>query len=72
MSNPLPSHEPEFAALVGFDWGDRNHHWALHPANANDASSRGRLENTPEAIELWAAQLNQCFGGRPGSRAAAT
>ena len=65
MSDPVPSPEPEFAALVGFDWGDRHHHWALQPANASAPSSSGCLENTPEAIELWAAQLSQRFGGRP-------
>jgi transposase len=65
VSDRLCSQEPEFAAFVGFDWGDRHHHWALHPANASHASSSGRLENTPEAIELWAAQLSQRFGGRP-------
>jgi transposase len=65
MSACLPPQEPEFAALLGLDWGDRHHHWALQPADASRPKETGRLENTPEAIQLWAAQLNQRFAGRP-------
>lgn len=61
----VPSQPPEFAASVGLDWGDRQHHWALQPADASRPTESGLLENTPEAIELWAAQLHQRFAGRP-------
>jgi transposase len=61
----VPSQPSEFAAFVGLDWGDRNHHWALQPAAASGPTDTGHLENTPEAIELWAAQLSRRFAGRP-------
>jgi len=65
MSAYVLPQEPEFAALVGLDWGDRHHHWALHSVDARPPTETGRLENTPEAIQLWAAQLSHRFGGRP-------
>jgi transposase len=64
MSAYIPSQELEFAAFVGLDWGDRQHHWALQPADTNCPTDKGQLENTPEAIELWAVQLSHRFGGR--------
>jgi transposase len=63
MPDQLPSQQPEFAAFVGLDWGDRYHHWALQPADASRPTDRGRLDNTPEAIELWVAQLTHRFPG---------
>ncbi|HKD91949.1 MAG TPA: transposase [Terriglobales bacterium] len=64
MSTCLRTPAPEFAALVALDWGDRKHCWALRPVPEGAVES-GELENTPEAIALWAAQLEQRFGGRP-------
>src|SRR5262245_5841454 len=53
-----------FAALVGIDWADRKHDVCLL-----DLSSGKRehlvLPHTPEAIDDWACQLRQRFGGRP-------
>lgn len=51
------------AATVAVDWGDRKHAWALQAADS-DELERGELENTPEAVEAWAASLAQRFGGR--------
>ena len=54
----------EFAAYVGIDWADQQHDVALLPADENQAEQR-RLEQTPEAIDAWATELRQRFGGRP-------
>lgn len=55
--------ESEFAAHIGFDWADQNHFWAMRTADGK--THRGELKNTPEAIQIWAAELAQRFGGRP-------
>ena len=59
----LPA-EPEFSALVAIDWADKQHYWSLRAAGS-DRTERGTLDNTPEAVEVWAAELSQRFGGRP-------
>src|SRR6202165_5621754 len=56
--------EVEFAAFVGIDWADQKHAWALHIPGHRDVE-RGDLDNTPEAVEVWAAELARRFGGRP-------
>ena len=53
----------EFAALVGIDWADQKHAWALHSCNTSEVEG-GELEHTPEAVEGWAAELARRFGGR--------
>lgn len=59
----------EFAAFAALDWGDEKHAWALQTteeANPTRATRRqGVLTNTPEAVEVWAAELRQRFAGRP-------
>ncbi len=55
--------ESLYAAHIGIDWADRSHAWSL--LTAEGQRSRGQLEHTPEAIEAWAAELAQRFGGRP-------
>src|SRR6478736_203618 len=56
--------EPEWAAYVAIDWADQKHYWKLVPAGSQQ-QEQGELENTPEAVEAWAAALQQRFGGRP-------
>jgi hypothetical protein len=58
------SAEPQWAAWVAIDWANQNNFWRLLPAGAQRAEE-GELENTPEAVERWAAALEQRFGGRP-------
>lgn len=58
------SSEPEWAAFVAIDWADRKNFWRLLPAGSARQES-GELDNTPEAVEVWAASLQQRFGGRP-------
>ena len=55
--------EVEFAARVGLDWANRAHVWAMQPADGKRED--GELNNTPEAIEVWAAELSRRFKGKP-------
>jgi len=56
--------EPEWAAFAAIDWADQKNFWRLLTAGSG-RSEAGQLENTPEAVEAWAAGLQQRFGGRP-------
>jgi len=56
--------EPEFAAFAAIDWADQKNFWRLLPASSR-RSEAGELENTPEAVEAWAAGLQQRFGSGP-------
>src|ERR1043165_1648580 len=64
MSNPVATApEPEWAAFAAIDWADRKNFWRLLPADSRK-SEAGELDSTPEAVEVWAANLEQRFGGR--------
>lgn len=56
--------EPDFAAFVGLDWADQKHAWRLAVAGSENWE-QGELQNTPEELQTWAAELYQRFGGRP-------
>jgi transposase len=56
--------EPQYAAVLAIDWADQKHAWSLQEANST-VRERGVVEHTPEAIEVWVAQMNQRFAGRP-------
>lgn len=62
VSVPVP--EPEWAAFAAIDWADQKNFWRLLPAGSQ-RSEEGVLENTPEAVEAWAVNLQQRFDGRP-------
>ena len=62
--SPLATTEREWAAFAAIDWADQKHFWRLVPAGSQYAE-QGELENTPEAVDAWAAVLEQRFGGRP-------
>jgi transposase len=66
MSDSLPSvnSERECAAFAAIDWADQKNFWRLRPADSQK-EEHGELENTPEAVEVWAASLYERFGGRP-------
>jgi transposase len=59
----IPS-EPNWAAFAAIDWGDQKHFWVVQPVEGGKVE-KGELKNTPEAVEVWAAELHQRFGGRP-------
>jgi transposase len=65
MTNTMPAEksEPEWAAFVAIDWADQKHYWKLVPAGSQQ-QEQGELQNTPEAVETWAAGLQQRFSGR--------
>jgi hypothetical protein len=52
-----------YAAWVGFDWGDQEHIWVLQWADTGERE-RGRLEQTPEALDSWLSQLMSRLNGR--------
>src|ERR1700694_2347364 len=56
--------EPEFAAFVAIDWADQKHYWSLRAAGSKQVE-RGDGENTPETMEVWAAQYGMRFESRP-------
>jgi len=55
---------PAFAATIGLDWADQKHDLWLHPADGSKAEHI-LLEQTPEALHEWVAQLRARFGNRP-------
>src|SRR5947209_19656425 len=55
--------DERYAAWVGFDWGDQEHVWALQWTDTGERE-RGRLEQTPEALDLWLGQLMSRLNGR--------
>lgn len=64
MSQEKVDPAPELAAYVAIDWADQKHDWALREAGTEKVE-QGQIENTPEAVEVWAGALAQRFGGRP-------
>lgn len=58
------SSEPQWAAFAAIDWADKKHYWRLLPTGS-ERSEVGELENTPEAVERWAATLQERFSSRP-------
>jgi transposase len=53
-----------FAAFIGIDWADRKHDVCLQvPGEPGPEASV--LEHRPTAIDAWARQLRERFGGRP-------
>jgi len=65
MSETVASKSEEtWAAFAAIDWADQKHFWRLVPADS-EQQEQGQLENTPEAVEVWASALQHRFGGRP-------
>jgi transposase len=60
----LPGTEREWAAYAAIDWADRKNVWMVLAAGS-DTPQRGEMENTPEAVDAWAAELYRRFQGRP-------
>ena len=56
--------EPAWAAFIGLDWGSQKHAWILQPAGGGKPQ-QGVVDNTPEAIAVWAADLHRRFAGQP-------
>ncbi|HEX4169777.1 MAG TPA: hypothetical protein VHZ55_30300 [Bryobacteraceae bacterium] len=56
--------ESHWAAFIAVDWADREHVWKLQVAESGHCE-QCKLEQTPEAIEVWASHLAARFAGRP-------
>jgi transposase len=54
----------DYAAFVAIDWADQKHVWSLQVAGQTKKET-GTLEQKPEVIGAWVAQLRERFGGRP-------
>jgi transposase len=60
----LPLADGPWAAYAAIDWADRKNAWMVLAAGS-DTPQQGEIENTPEAVEDWAADLYERFQGRP-------
>ena len=61
----IQSHdEPQFAALVAIDWGDKKHNWWLE-VTASGQREKGEIQHSPEAVGAWVAMLLARFPGQP-------
>ena len=56
--------ETDFAAYVAIDWADQRHAWTLQ-ATGSAMREAGNTDHTPEAVDVWAAELRLRFGGQP-------
>ena len=56
--------EPAWAGFIGLDWGSQKHAWILEPAGRGKRE-QGVVDNTPEAIAVWVADLHRRFAGQP-------
>ena len=54
----------ELAAYIGLDWGDQRHAGQMQPA-AGGPVERLELDQRPDVLHAWVAQLRQRFHGRP-------
>lgn len=52
------------AALIGIDWADDHHDFALQ-ATDTPTIEAGQIPHTPAALTTWLALLTQRFGGQP-------
>ena len=57
---PTPTSNPEVVAWVGLDWADRAHEIRLQAVGSNEVESF-TVEQKPEALHAWVAQLRARF-----------
>jgi len=50
-----------FKATIGLDWADQKHDLWIHPADGSKPQPL-QLEQTPEAVHQWVAQMHERFG----------
>jgi transposase len=60
----ITASEPAWAGFIGLDWGSQKHAWILEPAGRGKRE-QGVVDNTPEAIAVWVAELHHRFAGQP-------
>jgi transposase len=54
----------DLVACIGLDWGDQRHAVHLQPADGGKVE-RLELEQKPDVLHAWVAQVRERFGGRP-------
>ena len=54
----------EIVAYIGLDWGDQHHAVCVQAADGGPVD-RLELDQQPDALHDWVAQLRQRFHGRP-------
>jgi transposase len=64
MNENSNSVAPEFAALIGLDWGDRQHAVALWDSRSQTTETT-TLTHSSELVRAWIQQLHERFQGRP-------
>jgi transposase len=64
MNTNTSLNPPDYAAFIAIDWADQKHAWSLQVAGQTKRET-GILEQKPEVIGPWVAQLRERFGGRP-------
>lgn len=64
MNTDSKSVAPEYAALIGLDWGDRQHAVALLDVSSQTTETT-TLTHSPEWLRAWLEQLRTRFQGRP-------
>jgi transposase len=63
MDNANINHPNQaYAAFIAIDWADQKHAFALQVAG-QEKKEKGTLEQKPEVISAWVAQLRQRFKG---------
>jgi len=60
----LSKQNVEIAAFIGLDWADQQHAVCLQDAE-DSSRETSTLDQTPEGLQTWIAQLRRRFGGRP-------
>jgi len=53
----------EVKRRIPVKWADQKHVWSMRTADGH--RQRGELNNSPEAVEAWAAELALRFAGQP-------
>lgn len=62
-TNIHPDPSVQWAALIGFDWGDSKHAVAIRPKN--QALETLDLPHSSETLHAWLDELEQRFAGQP-------
>lgn len=63
VTDAQPAPMMDCAARVGIDWADQQHNWSLQVSGSRNIE-QGVVKNTPEAMEAFANELAQRFGGQ--------
>jgi transposase len=54
----------QYAAYIAIDWADKKHAWAMQVAGSGKIE-QGGVDSSPEAMEIWAAELATRFQDKP-------